>query len=124
MVNSVERAPLVTRRSANADPVGRAFGRVCDVVAAALLLLMLAPLMALIAVLIRRDGGPALVPCRQACGPGRADGMMVFRTTGAGTGRITRLGDWLCRTGLDRLPALFAVLRGSASLIGGLFQHR
>ncbi|HEY0816555.1 MAG TPA: sugar transferase [Pseudonocardia sp.] len=85
-----------------------------DRLAAALLLVLLAPLMLGLAVAIRSDGGPALRRETRVGRGGEPFGLLRFRSTDAAAG----LGTWVRRYGLDGLPQLFNVLGGSMSLVG------
>jgi sugar transferase EpsL len=97
--------------------------RTFDVVVAAALLVVLAPVFAVVAVLVRMKlGSPVLF--RQVR-PGRHEVpfvIMKFRTMFDGSeldeARLTRLGRTLRRTSLDELPTLFNVLRGDMSFVG------
>lgn len=103
--------------------------RAFDLIVAGLALTLLAPLLLVIALLVRLDSpGPALF-CQERVGRGSQPFRIVkFRTmtvsssgprlTVAGDARITRLGSWLRRWHLDELPQLFNVLRGEMSLVG------
>lgn len=105
--------------------------RTLDVAAAATGLLMAAPLLAVIAVLIRLDSrGPVFFrQVRAGRGFSRFE-ILKFRTmrlhaqeqgplvTSAGDSRVTRIGGFLRRCKLDELPQLWNVFRGDMSLVG------
>ena len=105
--------------------------RIFDVVLAALGLCVLMPLLAVIAVLIKRDSpGPVFFRQERVGRYGRLFRIHKFRTMVADAParglaitvgkdpRITRTGAWLRRTKLDELPQLWDVLRGDMSLVG------
>jgi lipopolysaccharide/colanic/teichoic acid biosynthesis glycosyltransferase len=117
--------------------VSRLLKRVADRLAAALLLLLLSPLLAAIAVWILLDGGrPVLLAQERVGKDGRRFTMLKFRTmvpnalelahglTDDPYGvvpddpRITKPGGLLRRTSLDELPQLWNVLVGQMSLVG------
>ena len=100
-----------------------------DCVAAAMGLILLAPVLALIAAAIRLAMGPPVVFRQQRPGlHGRPFTLYKFRTmtdTVAVDGRllpererVTQLGRILRRTSVDELPELFNVIKGDMSLVG------
>jgi lipopolysaccharide/colanic/teichoic acid biosynthesis glycosyltransferase len=97
--------------------------RIFDVVVASLLLVVLSPLLAVVALLVRvRLGSPVFFRQLRPGRDGRVFTLMKFRTMreGAGTDaeRLTKLGRFLRRTSLDELPELVNVVRGDMSLVG------
>jgi exopolysaccharide biosynthesis polyprenyl glycosylphosphotransferase len=130
--------PVSTLRSTN--PLGATFAlkHAIDRVVAVLLIVILAPLLAFIAALVKRSSpGPVLFRQRRIGRDNRPFDVMKFRTmTHAepasgfvlpqgsapggveGVDRRTRVGRWLRRTSLDELPQLFNVARGEMSLVG------
>lgn len=134
--------PVVGLRVPAISDEARLAKRLFDIVVSAMLIVLLAPFMALIALLIRLDTpGPVIYRAERVGEHGRIFKMYKFRTMVQdaeerwheiisrrpdGTlvfkqpddPRITRMGRWLRRTSLDELPQLFNVLKGEMSLVG------
>ena len=120
----------------------RLLKRIFDFVAASVVLVIVAPLMAAIAVAIRLDSkGPIFFRQPRVGRDGQHFRIFKYRSmvveadalkerlrelNEAGVGlfkitedpRVTRVGAFLRRTSLDELPQLFNVLRGEMSLVG------
>ena len=106
--------------------------RAMDLAIACLAAVVVLPLMAVIAVVVRLDSrGPALLRQTRVGRHGEDFELLKFRTMvvgahamGAGwlvaerDPRITRVGHFLRRWSLDELPQLFNVLRGDMSIVG------
>lgn len=119
--------------------------RAFDLVGASALLVLFAPVMAIVALLIKREGGSVLYAHRRVGRHGRPFHCLKFRTmttdadarlaqilaTDAAAAeewrrtrklkndpRVTSIGRWLRRTSLDELPQPLNVLKGEMSLVG------
>lgn len=110
-------------------PAYPALKHCADYCGALLALLLLAPLLLLVALLVRwRLGAPVLFRQQRPGFGGRPFKLLKFRTmtsqrdaSGAllpDAQRLTPLGRWLRSTSIDELPELINILRGEMSFIG------
>jgi undecaprenyl-phosphate galactose phosphotransferase len=136
---------MLVSRNNLARPFSRAVKAAFDQVVAAAFVLLFAPLLLVLAAVVRSDGGPAFYRHRRIGASGRSFGCIKFRTMVTDADRvldqvlatdpaaaaewaatqklnddprITRFGRFLRRSSLDELPQLFNVLRGEMSLVG------
>ena len=101
--------------------------RTLEAAAATIMLLCFAPILLITSVAIRLDsGGPVLIRETRSDCPNRAVQVFKFRLVAANVGNdcssrhLTRVGLFLCQTGIYELPQLINVLRGEISLIEAL----
>jgi lipopolysaccharide/colanic/teichoic acid biosynthesis glycosyltransferase len=127
------------------DTLWPVFKRVIDVAGAAILLLLLSPVFAALAVAAHAEGGPVFYAHRRIGYGGKEFGCLKFRSMRTDADRalqtllardpaaraewdtscklkddprVTRAGRVLRSTSLDELPQLINVLRGEMSLVG------
>lgn len=116
--------------------------RLFDIVISIIALILAAPLMIVIALLIRRDGGPVFFKQRRIGFNGRDFEMLKFRSMCVDAEaklsallaqneksqgitfkmkndpRITAIGRFIRKASIDELPQFFNVLRGDMSIVG------
>ena len=117
--------------------------RVFDVVMSALALVILSPLFLVVAILIRRDGGPAFFKQVRVGKDGKTFMLYKFRSMVVGADspemlakvqelneldgpafkaskdpRITPVGRFLRKTSIDELPQLINILRNEMTIVG------
>jgi exopolysaccharide biosynthesis polyprenyl glycosylphosphotransferase len=124
--------PLVRLRRATYRSAAWRVKRVTDVAVAGVALVAVAPLLAILAVAVRLDGGPGILFRQERVGvDGRHFQVLKFRSLRPATDqesqtrwnialddRLTALGRFLRKSSLDELPQLFNILRGDMSLVG------
>lgn len=134
--------PYISVREHRLSGGARFAKRALDLVLGGISLLLVAPLIALLALLIRRDGhGPGLFSQARVGQDGRVFRIWKLRSMVADAEerlgelvdldqladpvwkdpsdpRVTPLGRWLRRFSLDELPQLYNVIRGEMSLVG------
>ena len=141
-VDHFGRFPVLTLNSTPDEHIAVLVKRGIDIVGSSVLLLLLAPLFAAAALLIRLDSpGPVFFRQTRIGLNKRRFEMIKFRSMVAGAERrmrdledlnevdgpvfkirndprITRVGKWLRKTSVDELPQLINVLLGDMSLVG------
>ena len=114
------------------SPVQEILKRVADIVFSLVLLVLLLPLMAVVAVLIKLDSKGPILFSQQRAGKGRhLYRIFKFRSmvqdaeratgpvwAGEGDARITRVGKIIRRLRIDELPQIWNVLKGDMSFVG------
>ena len=144
-LSEVAGIPVLSLMKGELDWAQAAIKRAADISAAALLLIMLAPILALVAIAVKlTSSGPVFFRQKRLGMNGRPFFLFKFRTMKANAEallksspelyakyvannfklppgedpRITRLGEFLRASSLDELPQLLNVLKGDMSLVG------
>ena len=130
-MGSLTSLPMVEYGATWLSPFRRGMKRLADVAVSATALVVLSPLLAALAVMVRRDSpGPVFYSQERIgrCGrPFRIYKFRSMRTDAEQEGpqlaaptdsRITRLGHTLRKYRLDELPQFWNILRGDMSLVG------
>jgi putative colanic acid biosynthesis UDP-glucose lipid carrier transferase len=130
-VGDVDGIPVIALCESPLQGGRGALKRVTDIVFATLLLILAAPVMALIALAIKLDSPGRVFFKQDRYGlDGERIVVYKFRTMTCcengnvvvqakrNDARVTRVGRWLRRTSLDELPQLINVLQGRMSLVG------
>ena len=106
--------------------------RLLDIVVSFTALILLSPLMIVIAILIRMDGGTALYRQNRLTKDGKVFELLKFRSmrmdaesdgvarlsSGENDPRITRIGKFIRSCRIDELPQLINILKGDMSIVG------
>ncbi len=145
-MGAVEGLPLLNVPTLHLSPTAQFVKRVFDIVAAGLLVLLLLPSFALIAIAIKLDSDGPVFFRQRRIGSNGPFTILKFRSMSADADekkalvahlnlyaathgddrmfkiardpRVTRVGTFIRRYFLDELPQLFNVLRGNMSLVG------
>lgn len=131
-IERIQPSSFVYTQGFRMTPIMRGWKRVCDVIFATLGLLMTAPLLPLLAVLIKTDSPGPVFFKQLRVGENEVEYFVykfrtmcqdAERTTGAvwaqkDDPRVTRLGAFMRKTRLDEIPQLYNVLKGDMSFIG------
>jgi len=131
-VSEFEGMPLISLRDTPLYGWNIIVKRLLDIVSASIVLIFTAPIMLIIAILIKLTSeGPILFKQERMGLDGKIFNMLKFRTmfvnaeqvtgpvwTKQGDPRCTSIGKLLRRTSLDELPQFFNVLRGDMSIVG------
>lgn len=130
-MTNVVSEPLINITNANVPPSVANMKRVADVIVSSLALVVLSPVLAAIAVAIKRDSdGPVFYTQERVGYHKRKFRILKFRTMrsdaeAAGPAlsveddpRITRVGRVLRKYRLDELPQFWNVIKGDMSLVG------
>lgn len=100
--------------------------RILDLILASFLLVILAPIMLILAIIIRKDGGPAIFKQQRSGKDGKVFTLYKFRSMTPSNNvhnfkkedEITKIGKFIRNTSLDELPQLINILKGEMSFIG------
>ncbi|TDK30888.1 undecaprenyl-phosphate glucose phosphotransferase [Luteimonas terrae] len=131
-IDQIADLPVVTLQQSPLQGSARLLKGIEDRVLSALILLMIAPLMACIAIAVKLSSpGPVFYRQERVSWNNRRFEMLKFRSmpvdaesgSGAvwaksGESRATRVGAFLRRTSLDELPQFLNVLKGDMSIVG------
>jgi exopolysaccharide biosynthesis polyprenyl glycosylphosphotransferase len=129
-IDDVRGIPLYRVRRAALRAPAWILKRVLDVALAGAVLVLAAPILALVSLAVKLSSpGPILFRQRRVGQDGREIDVLKFRTlrvnddsdtqwSVSGDERLTPIGRFLRRTSLDELPQLWGVVRGDMSLVG------
>ncbi|KGM54321.1 UDP-phosphate galactose phosphotransferase [Lysobacter daejeonensis GH1-9] len=131
-VDQVAGLPVINLRASPLDGHARAIKAIEDRVLAALILILIAPLLAILALGVKLSSpGPVLFRQQRHGLGGKIIEVWKFRSmrlhaeddgkvtqAKRGDPRVTRFGGFLRQTSLDELPQFFNVLQGTMSIVG------
>lgn len=130
-IEEFEGLPVISLQGCPLDGINLFAKRALDISIASVSLIILSPLLAIIAALVKLTSrGPVLFKQERVSFDGSPFSIIKFRTmvsdaeasgpgwTKPGDARVTLLGRLLRSTSLDELPQLFNVLKGDMSIVG------
>ena len=132
IVRNLNPGWLIFSEGFHKSPVQRVLKRSADIFLSLVLLVLLSPLMAVVAVLIKLDSQGPIIFSQQRAGMGRHKFQIYkFRSmvqnaetstgpvwAGEDDPRITRIGKKIRRLRIDELPQIWNVLKGDMSFVG------
>lgn len=129
LVDRIGPIPVARIMAPRLSGLGAAVKRLGDVVLAAVALVLVSPIVAVCALIIRADGGPVIFSQTRIGRDGSPFECLKLRSmsvgregaawgTGRNAHRITRIGRVMRATSIDELPQLWNVLRGEMSIVG------
>ena len=124
--------PILMLERYNPTPEFLFIKRAFDIVSSGIALIVLSPLMIIIALLIRGDGGTAFYKQKRLTKNGREFYVLKFRSmrmdaekdgvarlsTGENDDRITPIGHFIRAVRIDELPQLINIFKGEMSVVG------
>jgi len=116
------------------NTVNKCIKRLVDIIGSIVCIILFSPIMAVVAVLVKKSSPGPIIFCQERVGIGKNNKpfkMYKFRSMGVQSAskeqkawtvhndpRVTPVGRIIRKTSLDELPQLFNVLKGDMSLIG------
>ena len=124
--------PMLRVGRYNPTPEYLLIKRAFDIVVSGVALIIFSPIMVVLAILIRRDGGTAFYRQKRLTQNGRVFEILKFRSmrmdaekdgvarlsAGEDDPRITKIGRFIRSCRLDELPQLINILKGDMSIVG------
>ena len=124
--------PMLNVRRYNPTPEYLLCKRLFDIVVSGTALIIFSPLMVILAVIIRMDGGTAFYRQKRLTKDGKVFEILKFRSmrmdaekdgvarlsTGEADPRITKVGRFIRACRFDELPQLINILKGDMSIVG------
>lgn len=130
-ISSFNGMPVLSMRKVPLDNAFNSFiKRVFDIIIASVMLIVLSPLMAVVAIIIKATSPGHIIFKQERVGLGRKPFIMYkFRSmredtegdlsmTEKNDPRCTKIGHFIRKYSIDELPQLFNVLKGDMSLVG------